>query len=144
MGVLPISRICLSRRAESIIPGGRSMKSFTLPSWQEGPTSGADAFSVGGSSYRCGMSYRIAQLRALTDEQLVEQHDALSTNTGVGTGYFLEELDRRSRERSTEASNNLARESHALALRTLRLTWVSAGTSLAALVVAIVAIFLGR
>lgn len=90
------------------------------------------------------MTYPIAKLRAVSDEQLIEEHDAVAQSTGAGTAYYLDELDRRSRERSTEASNNLAKQSHALALQTLRLTWVSAGTSLLALVVAIVAIFLGR
>lgn len=57
------------------------------------------------------MARSIGQLRGLSDEELVAEHDAKALNTIVGTDYYVQELDRRSRERSTEASIRLARQS---------------------------------
>ena len=68
---------------------------------------------------------------------LVAEHDAHARNTVVGTGYYMDELERRSRERATEASNRLARRGFWLAV-------VSTVSSLAALVVAIIAILMSR
>jgi hypothetical protein len=87
------------------------------------------------------MSRSISDLRALTDDQLIKEHDSHAVNTIVGTDYYVEELDRRSRERATEASQRLADEGVKLSRRTYVLTWVSAGTSLLALGVAILALF---
>lgn len=52
----------------------------------------------------------IAELQALSDDELVKQHDALAASTSVGTGYYLDELRRREVERQSE--------------RMLRLTWI--------------------
>ncbi len=79
----------------------------------------------------------IAELRKTPDEVLVAEHDAHARNTVVGTGYYMDELERRSRERATEASNRLARRGFWLAV-------VSTVSSLAALVVAIIAILMSR
>lgn len=62
-----------------------------------------------------GMTRTIKDLQATPDETLIAEHDQRATNTVAGTAYYLEELDRRSRERSTKASNRLAVESHRLA-----------------------------
>lgn len=53
----------------------------------------------------------IRDLRNTSDDELIREHDEHARHTSVGTGYYMEELDRRSRERSTEASNRLARQS---------------------------------
>ena len=37
----------------------------------------------------------IAELRSLSDEELIRQHDSLAQTTGVGISYYLEELHRR-------------------------------------------------
>jgi hypothetical protein len=37
----------------------------------------------------------IAELRSLSDEELVRQHDMLTATTTAGTRYYLEELNRR-------------------------------------------------
>ncbi|MFD2341353.1 hypothetical protein FGG90_07555 [Clavibacter tessellarius] len=88
------------------------------------------------------MSRSISALRAMTDEQLIKEHDEHTTHTVVGTGYYVEELDRRSRERATEASQRLADEGVKLSRRTHALTLVSAGMSALALVAAVLALFL--
>ncbi len=46
------------------------------------------------------MSETIAQLRAMTDEDLIERHDHLAETTTVGTGHYLDELRRRDAARS--------------------------------------------
>ena len=82
------------------------------------------------------MSYSIRELRAVSDDDLIEKHDAQAKNTSVGVDYYLEELNRRSRERATDASNKLA-------ARSFWLSVVSSITSVAALVVAVIAILIG-
>ena len=36
----------------------------------------------------------IAELRALSDAELIKQHDLLAANTAVGVDYYLAELER--------------------------------------------------
>lgn len=42
---------------------------------------------------------KIKDLRRMTDAQLEEMHDNISTHTVVGTSYYLDELNRRIQER---------------------------------------------
>lgn len=87
-----------------------------------------------GDSFNC-MVRRIEELRATPDETLIAEHDSRAGYTEVGTDYYMQELDRRSRERSAEASNRLAVRSYWMAL---------ASTVLAAVatVAAVLALFL--
>ena len=55
----------------------------------------------------------IAGLRALSDDELVEQHDKLAASTMVGVSYYLEELERRRGDRQSRLM--------------IRLTWIVAG-----------------
>ena len=50
-----------------------------------------------------GMARKLAALKALTDDELIAEHDELVGNTGVGTRYYLDEL--RYREQSRVASS---------------------------------------
>jgi hypothetical protein len=77
------------------------------------------------------MGYSIERLRAMSEDQLVAEHDHAATSTTVGVNYYLDELDRRSRERSTVAANRLARNSFWLSV-------ISTAIAIAALIVAIV------
>jgi hypothetical protein len=52
----------------------------------------------------------IAELRELSDEQLIEEHDLAATNTIVGISYYLDEIERRQVDRQQR--------------QMLRLTWV--------------------
>jgi len=88
------------------------------------------------------MSRSIKSLRAMTDEQLIAEHDEQAKRTVVGTDDYVEELDRRSREAATKASQHLADEGVKLSRRTYLLTWVSTFTSLLALLVAVLALYL--
>ena len=74
------------------------------------------------------MVYSIKQLRALSDEELIQEHDKKALNTVAGTKYYMEELDRRSRERNEKMM--------------FKLTVISAFTSTAAVIISIVAIYL--
>lgn len=53
----------------------------------------------------------IEELRKTPDDVLIAEHDEHARHTFVGTGYYIDELDRRSRERSTQAALRLARRS---------------------------------
>ena len=74
------------------------------------------------------MVYSIKQLRKLTDEQLIQEHDDKAKNTVVGTQYYMDELDRRSRDRNEKAM--------------LKLTIVSTVTSIVAIIIAVIAILI--
>ena len=50
-----------------------------------------------------GMALSLSDLRKLTDDELVERHDAQAETTFVGIQYFLDELNRRYQERQTKA-----------------------------------------
>jgi hypothetical protein len=56
------------------------------------------------------MAKTISELRELSDEQLVEEHDRTATNTVVGISYYLDEIERRRIDRQQQ--------------QMLRLTWV--------------------
>lgn len=73
------------------------------------------------------MVYTIEQLRQLSDEQLIQEHDEKAKNTVVGINYYIDELDRRSRDRSEKAM--------------FKLTIVSTVTSILAIILSIIAIF---
>jgi hypothetical protein len=74
------------------------------------------------------MAKTIAELRSLSDGELIKQHDKLAESTQVGTGYYLAELERRQVERQGR--------------QMLRLTWVVTALTIVN-VVAVVASLLG-
>jgi hypothetical protein len=47
------------------------------------------------------VTHTIRELRQLTDDQLIEEHDAIAPNTFVGIDYYLNELARRDAHRQT-------------------------------------------
>jgi hypothetical protein len=73
------------------------------------------------------MSRSISALRAMTDNELIAEHDKHAMHTQVGTNYFVQELERGSRERSTQAAQRLADESVKLARRSYVLTVAKRG-----------------
>ncbi len=75
----------------------------------------------------------IEELRSVSDEELIKEHDKKAKNTSVGTQYYVEELDRRSRDRSLKASHDLAIQTQQLARRTYWQSWISVGAALMAL-----------
>lgn len=61
----------------------------------------------------------IAELRALSDQEVVERYDSNAGHTTVGVGFYLDELARRDAHRQGE--------------RIVRLTWVISLATLASL-----------
>ena len=49
------------------------------------------------------MSSTLKELREMTDEQVIEEHDNLAQRTMMGLNYYLDELNRREQNRQTEA-----------------------------------------
>lgn len=86
------------------------------------------------------MVRKIAELRETPDDVLIAEHDGKAVHTSVGTAYYMDELERRSREHSAARSHELAMESHRLANRTFWLTMATSALSLIALTVSIVAL----
>lgn len=55
------------------------------------------------------MSFSIRDLRAKTEEELIDLHDGVAENTVVGVAYYLEELRRREQVAAIRSSQRLAR-----------------------------------
>jgi hypothetical protein len=80
------------------------------------------------------MVRKINELRATPDDVLIAEHDAAAVNTIVGTDYYMEELDRRSRDRFTQQSHQLAQRTYWLAVASAVLSVVAVIASVLALV----------
>ncbi len=87
------------------------------------------------------MSHTIKELHNLSDEELISEHDRKAVNTVVGTSYYMEELDRRSREKSNKIIQQLSVDTQKLAARSYRLSLITLITSIIALVIGVVSIF---
>ena len=48
------------------------------------------------------MSQSIEQLRKLSDEEVIELHDRVATNTSVGVQFYLDEIHRREQNKQTD------------------------------------------
>jgi hypothetical protein len=46
---------------------------------------------------------KVAELREMTEEKLIEAYDEISETTYIGTNLYLQELVRRNQNRQTEA-----------------------------------------
>lgn len=82
----------------------------------------------------------VAHLRAMSDDEVIREHDA-QDNRGVSSTFYLDELRRREAVRAEAASYNLAAESHNLARRAYWLalaSFIVAGVAAAAAVAAII------
>lgn len=68
-----------------------------------------DAEAAGNRPYPQRMAYKISDLRAMSDEELIARHDKEAPSATAGVNYYLAELDRRENRRRTDTM--------------LRLTW---------------------
>jgi len=75
-----------------------------------------------------GTAGSVAELRTLSDDDLIHLHDEQARHTVVGVSYYLEELARRDAARQAEAlvdvSQRLERASAESGQRLERVTWV--------------------
>ena len=65
------------------------------------------------------MAKSVAELRALTDDEVIERHDRQAQKTHIGLSYWEDELNRRYQQRHTEAMH---RYTQWVALMTLIVT----------------------
>jgi len=82
----------------------------------------------------------IEELRLTSDNELVKEHDKKAANTSVGTNYYTDELDRRSRDRNQQATYNLSLATQKLAQRTYVQSWVSVSASVIALAISVISL----
>ena len=76
----------------------------------------------------------LKELRAMSDDQIIEAHDRLAQNTIVGTQHFLDEVARREQSRQTEA----------MLAYTRWITWMTGAVTLATIVNLVIAYLLFR
>jgi hypothetical protein len=76
----------------------------------------------------------IAELRQTSDEDLIAEHDRVAVHTSVGTAYYMDELERRSRDRATRAAQTLAQRAFWMTVASTVLALVAVVTSVPALV----------
>jgi hypothetical protein len=85
-----------------------------------------------------GMARTIADLRAMSDEDLVRAHDSHAQHTVVGINYYLEELARRD---AAGAGTRIEAMTHRIEV----LTWVIAGmTAIILVLTGLSAYFVGK
>jgi hypothetical protein len=80
------------------------------------------------------MAQKLADLRAMSDEELVTAHDDAAPLTMVGLDWYRQELNRRAAERDTAAMQRLT-------LWTVRLAAVSTVAAILALVLAVISLW---
>lgn len=78
------------------------------------------------------MTYKLQDLRAASDEELIALHDALAEHTVPGAKYYLDELARRDQERANATMLRLTE-------RMTRLTWIIAILTLANVILVAIA-----
>jgi hypothetical protein len=83
------------------------------------------------------MAPKVADLRMMSDDEIIRAHDDTTSTMGTGSTFFLDELRRRDAVRAEEASYTLAAESHALARRVY---WLTVASFVVATVAAIAAV----
>ena len=79
------------------------------------------------------MADKLADLRAMSDEELVRAYDEVATVTMVGLDWYREELNRRAYERDAAAIRHLTRW-------TVRLAALSTIAAILALIVAVLSL----
>jgi hypothetical protein len=80
------------------------------------------------------MGFDMAEIRGLTEDEIIARHDAVAAHTGsAGVDYYIQELARRASERNAAASEKLAKQ-------VFWLTCVSTALAVIATVVAIIAL----
>lgn len=62
-------------------------------------------------------TYTIAELRSISDAELIDIYDQKAKHTDVGTKFYLDELSRRAQDRQTEQMLRYTRS-------VKRMTWV--------------------
>jgi hypothetical protein len=83
------------------------------------------------------MGLKIAELNALTDEEVIAAYDQHAKHFAPATGFWMEELERRSRERSTLATNRLSRNSYVLAIVSTVIAVLALAVSVVTLIVSV-------
>jgi hypothetical protein len=56
------------------------------------------------------MAYTIAELRKLSDEDLIREHDSVATSTVMGLNYYSNELARRAQAHETRTIVDYTRQ----------------------------------
>ena len=79
------------------------------------------------------MSFSIARLHALPDDELFRLHDAVAENTFVGVDYYLDEVRRREQAAVMRSNERLAKASLKLGAANTLLAAVAAVAAVVAL-----------
>lgn len=83
------------------------------------------------------IAYSIEQLRKMSDQELIREHDRIANQTEVGLQYFLDELRRRENERTNEQMRVLSEAVSKMTWRIELLTWVAVLSSIVGLIAAL-------
>lgn len=81
------------------------------------------------------MSETVAELRALTEGELIERHDHHAKTTVVGTQHYWGELNRRNQERQTEVMLGFTRWITRMTMAITIATLVNVGIAVGVLVI---------
>ena len=87
------------------------------------------------------MTFSLAELRSVSDEELIRRHDHIAETTGPSVNYYLEELARRDQQKATEAMKRYTRSTRDY---TRWITWMTGVVTLATLVNLVLALLMLR
>lgn len=73
------------------------------------------------------MAPKLSELKNMTDEEIEKKYDEFAKNTCVGTGFYLDELNRRASQRINESMLKLTIVMTILTVAMLVLTAVNVG-----------------
>lgn len=67
------------------------------------------------------MTITVAELRGMSEDEVIKAHDGHARGPDINAAYFLDELRRRAAERAERAAYELAKSSHDVATRAYQL-----------------------
>jgi hypothetical protein len=87
------------------------------------------------------MTFSLAELRSVSNEELIRRHDYIAETTGSSVNYYLEELGRRDQQKATEAMERYTRNTRDY---TRWITWMTCVVTLTTLLNLVVALLMLR
>jgi hypothetical protein len=87
------------------------------------------------------MTFPLAELRSVSDEELIRRHDHIAEKTAPGVNYYLDELARRDHHKATETMEGYTRNTRDY---TRWITWMTGIVTLATLVNVILTLVMVR
>jgi hypothetical protein len=88
------------------------------------------------------VSYKLADVRAMSDEDVIASYDRMAEHLSPGAGFFLDEIARRDGDRQNQEMTRLTKEMHGMTEHIRRMTWVMTGATIVAVLLSVVSLII--